>query len=222
MAKCGLIKYDDFTERELNSLIDKYFPFEMDVSVPIGKAKLKCVSATVKLSQASGKLGLILLNDFTVEVMGNPVYRAHITARVSTKPEYKKANARIEFNDIRLDQLELIEDEYTLVKDTSSILEQLSPVSVTSALASPFKRALNAVTGGMSESAFTYLQSFTTQNKQRILSNHQSAIEQALLTEIHARDISVNMDPTHWREYLFSRIGTHISVEDQRLRFWIS
>lgn len=222
LVKLGLLHHDDFSNDELNTILQHYFPQTLDVDIPIGTATLRCDKSTVRLVKDTHRVSLVIPQEFKIEVLANPVYRAHVITSVSAMPYFDKPAACIRFIDIRLDNIEWLNDEYSFVRDTSAVLEQLSVVSLTNTLTSPFKRILNTMTGGVSQSSLNYLKSFTQDSKQRILTNHKPAIEQAILNKLAAQNLSVALDDKIWRHYLFSRIGTRITVEQDQLRFWLS
>lgn len=222
MVRTHQLKHDDFTEQELNDLITPYFPQTLEVDVPAGTAELRCEQSELSMPIATNRLTLSILTTFQVVVLGNPLYRAHVIATLSALPDYNVAAKQLDIVDVRLDQLSLVQDEYSLVKDASFLLQQLPPVSIANALTSPFKRVINKVTGGFSQSALNYLQAFTQGNKQRLLEDHSPAIEKALLNKLADVDLTVTMRDTEWREYLFKLLGQKVTVEDHRLRFWLS
>ena len=222
LVKTGQLSHDDFTEEELNALIAPYFPQTLEVDVPAGSATLVCEESELSMPISTNRLTLSLLTRFQVVVLGNPLYRAHVIATLSALPDYQAEDKRLDIVDIKLDQLSLVHDEYSLVKDASFLLQQLPPVSLANVLTSPLKRVINKVTGGFSDSAINYLQAFTKGNKQRLLEDHSPAIEKALLNKLAELDLSVSMSEQVWREYLFRLLGQKVTVEDHRLRFWLS
>ncbi|MFC3094948.1 DUF1439 domain-containing protein [Alteromonas sediminis] len=222
LIKTGRLSFDAFTEDELNQLLAPYFPLQMHVEVPVGNAKLNCVEAEVSMPADVNELQLNLLTEFHVDVLGNPVYRAHILAVIKGTPHYDASTHTVEITDISLNTLALVHDEYSMVKDTSSLIQQLGPLAIAGSFTSPLKSIVNSVTGGLSNAALHYLQSFTQGNKQKLLEQHKPAIEKALKAKLHTIDTHFTMRDTHWREYLFSRFGDRVSVDDHLLKFWLS
>ena len=222
LVKFGRLHYDDFSKEELNSVIEDYFPQLLEIDIPIGNATLNCKQGSVKLIKGTHRVSLVIPQEFKIEVLANPIYRAHVITHISAKPYFDKRQSSIRFTEVSLDNIEWVNDEYSLVQDTSALLQQLSVVSLTNTLTSPFKRLLSTVTGGLPQSSLNYLQSFTQDNKQRILTNHKPALEKAILAKLETQTLSVELDDTIWRHYLFSRIGTRITVEENQLRFWLS
>jgi len=222
LVKTGKLTYDAFTQEELNTLLAPYFPVQIDVKVPVGNAVLTCQEGEISMPANVNEIQLNLLTDFNVEVIGNPVYRAHILAVIKGTPEYSPETATVEITNIRLHTLALVQDEYSMVRDTTSLIQQLAPVSIAGSLANPIKSLVNSFTGGLSNAALNYLQSFTQGNKQKLLEQHKPAIESAVQSRLSHLDTHFTMREDQWREYLFSRLGKRVSVDDHLLKFWLS
>ncbi|MBO1255132.1 hypothetical protein J3L16_05450 [Alteromonas sp. 5E99-2] len=221
LVKCGRLHFDDFSEQELNELISPYLPQEITVDVPIGNATLQCNNATVSLN-VDNRLRLHTTNAFSIDFMGNTLYRIHVMAIISASPNYIRKHEKLTFIDLKIDELQWIDDEYTLIKETTNRLTQYSPLAFTASLASPLTSMLNTATAGLSSSAITYLNSIAQNNKQQVLDDHKPAIEQAIVTQLNKSAGSITMDQAIWREYVFSKIGKKVTVEHNKLRFWLS
>ena len=222
LVKTGRLTYDAFTQSELTNLLKSFLPLQLDIDVPVGRGKFCCLEGEIIMPSQYGQIQLNLFTDFQVELMGNPIYRAHIIAILEGKPSYKIKAARLDIDDIRLHSLTLVHDEYSLIKDTSTLLQQLTPISLVNTLTAPFKHVVNTVTAGLSDSAVDYLQSYTNSNKQKLLDQHTPAIESALYQALDNLETSFTMRPSEWRESLFARFGKRVSVDDHLLKFWFS
>lgn len=230
LIKLKVLKHDQFSEAELNELIAKFFPQELAVDVPVGEATLVCHQGVLSMPQTTNKITLSLDTTFNISMVGNPIYRAHVSAKLSASPLYNVAQSKLQLIDITLDKLQLIDDEYSLVKDTSSLIKQISSIStplqsslsIAAALAFPVKQVVNTLTGGLSDASIHYLQSFTQSNKQKLLADHRPNIENALLKKCYEEDLSISMNDSIWREYLFKRFGKRVSVENRELKFWMT
>ena len=222
LVKMKRLQYEDFNQQELNEYLVDYFPYALDVPVPVGNAVLTIVQGDVCLNTETHRIELHLQNDFNVEVLANPIYRTHVNAKLSAEINYDDTVKTLFFNKIRLDSLQWINDDYTLISDTRQLLNSITPASLFGGIANPLKNIINTVTGGFSDSALNYLRSFTNANKQHLLDEHKATIEKAILAEINKQPLYYQMQDNIWREYLFRQRGTHVSIADQRLRFWLS
>lgn len=222
LIKSGRFKFEIFTVDELNALLAPHLPLTLNVNVPVGKATLTCMTGNIHLPRAQNQIQLHLLTDFRVELAGNPIYRAHLKAEITAVPDYDVASKTLHFTNIQLPVLSLVDDEYSFVNDSRSILQQVPTLGLATSLVSPLKQVINTVTGGVSNAAMAYLESFTHGNKQKLLAQHRPAIEQALLAEIDQFDLHFVMRDNDWQEYLFARLGKRVSVDDHLLKFWFS
>lgn len=222
LIKSRLHSFEDFTKHELNDSLNDILPYSINVNVPVGQAKLVITDAAITFDVIKNKLNIELQNEFKVTVLSNPIYCTHVQAMVSFTPKYQPAEGCIYPSDIGLDALTYIDDDYSFVSISEQLLNKLSPASVFDAFVNPVKQLVNEATAGLSDSALHYLQSFTQNNKQKLLNEHKPTIEKALLKELHKQNFSYKLNNNHWREWLFGRLGTHITVEREALRFWMS
>ncbi|MDM7860306.1 DUF1439 domain-containing protein [Alteromonas sp. ASW11-36] len=220
MVKMGKLKYDQFTEQELNDLIVPYFPQTLDIPVPIGKGQLTLLEGEISMPQSTNRIQLQLLCGLEIRVLANPIYRAHLVVIVSADPHYLSQHVTLTIENIRVDEVALINDEYALLSDTSKIIDSLSPVQLSGLLATPMKSALNILTAGTSNQAINYLQLYIGGSKQKILDYHRPQIENHVIQAIAENNLTFTLDPAEWRQNLFSRLGKHVVVEQSELRFY--
>lgn len=219
LVKLGKLKYDRFTTAELNALIVEHFPQQFDLIVPIGNGVIRIIEGVVSMPVDSVRLHLQCLAGVEVKVMGSPIYRAHAIVQISALPRYLEQTQTLTLVDIKVDDLHLVNDEYSLLKDTQFLIDKLLPVPVTGLLGAPIKQALNVLSAGTSDQALNYLKLYVGGSKQRILEYHQPQIEKALLEAVAEFDLDYQMQATQWREHLFAKLGKTVAVEESELRF---
>ena len=78
LVKLGKLKYDQFTEQELNQLIVGYFPQALTLPVPVGKASLKLLQGEISMPTSTDRIQLQLFCSIEIRVLANPIYRAHL------------------------------------------------------------------------------------------------------------------------------------------------
>lgn len=217
LVKLGKLKYDRFTEQELNELIAPHFPQSFDISVPIGNGTLRLIEGQLAMPIDSQRLHLQCLAGLEIKAMGNPIYRAHAIVQLSACPRYIINESTLTLVDMKVDDIHLVNDEYALIKDTQFLIDKLLPVS--GILGSPLKQAINLLTAGTSDQALNYLNMYLGGSKQRILDFHRPQIEKQLLTEVANFDLDYEMQAHEWREMLFAKLGKTVTVESQELRF---
>ncbi|WP_100656822.1 DUF1439 domain-containing protein [Alteromonas flava] len=220
LVKLGKLKYDQFTEQELNDLLAPYFPQQIPIPVPIGKATLSLLEGELSMPESTNRLQLQLLCGMEVRVLGNPIYRAHLIVVVSALPDYDCTTKTLSIDTIQVDDMALVHDEYSLLKDTTKIIDSLSPVQLSSLFSSPVKSALSVLTAGSSTTAIGYLNLYIGGSKQRILDYHKPQIEEHIVNAVTAADLNFTLDPAEWRQNLFSRKGKTVVVEGRELRFY--
>lgn len=220
LVKLGKLKYDQFTEQELNELIVSYFPQSMELPAPVGKGTLKLLQGELSMPSSTDRLQLQLFCSIEIRVLANPIYRAHLVVIVSADPNYIVEHSTLTIENIRVDDVALLNDEYALLNDTSKLIDALSPVPITGLLANPMKSALNILTAGTSNQAIDYLQLYIGGSKQRILDYHRTQIEDHVISAVANEDLTIRLDPAEWRQNLFSRLGRIVVVEENELRFY--
>ncbi|WP_100642858.1 DUF1439 domain-containing protein [Alteromonas facilis] len=220
MVKLGKLRYDQFSEQELNELLTPYFPQQMPIPVPIGKATLTLLEGELSMPESTNRLELQLLCALDIRVLGNPIYRAHLIVIVSADPTYDASSKIVSIENIQVDEVALVNDEYALLTDTTKLIDSLSPLQLSSLFTSPVKTALSVLTAGSSMTATAYLNLYIGGSKQRILEYHKPQIEQHVIDAVAEADLNFELDPAEWRQNLFARRGRTVSVEEKELRFY--
>ena len=225
LIKTGRLQYDVFTEQELNALIAPHFPFSDALAVPIGEGQFTCLEAQLSMPTSTNRLTVQILCVIDVRVMGTPIYKAHAAAGISALPNYDPASRSLHLTDTRVDFIHLLNDQYSLVKDTRFIIDKLLPLPLSglgSLLSQPLRSALSLVSAGSTDQALEYLKLYLHGNTQRILDYHKPRLVKELLAKIDERALEYTMDDNHWREFLFARYGKRVAVEEKQLRFYFT
>lgn len=220
LFRFGKLKHVAFTERELNDLLVDLFPLSFAIDVPRGDGKLNIESGKLRLSDRQNQAELELLCDLNISMIGNPLYRAHIIAKVHLVPKYLADQRQVAVGDAKLAHLYLQRDEYAVLTDTSSLINKLFPGSqLTGLLAGTVSSALHLMSAGTSEQLLSYLQLYLSGSKQRILDHHRPQIQTLLEAFAAGDEVKYNLDPSDWEEDLFMQCGKSVVVEDRELRF---
>lgn len=220
LVKFGRLTCDDFTEQELDALIAPYFPRQFPLNVPIGNAVVELTKGQVKCVESKNRLVLQSLASLQVNAFGAQIYRAHIMIVISSEPNYDKSSHTLHLDNISIDTLRLINDDYGLIKDATFLLSKLVPGGLSNLVGQSVLSALSLFSGGMSNQAQQYITLFLEGSMQRVLDYFRSDIEAMLLTIAGQYDIHHQMRASHWREYLFSLLGERVAIADSRLRFY--
>lgn len=219
LVKLKQLDHDTFTATELNELVADYFPLDLALPVPVGQGKLTLQSLTVSMDNPKDELQLESVASIQIKAMGNPIYRAHLLIRGHITPAYDEPNKRLYIAETALTGISLIQDEYSLLKDTQFLIDKLMPIPVAGLLTNPVRSAVNLLSRGTSEQSLQYLNLYINGSKQRILDYHQPQITAALTDLLRADKVSYTLSDDHWREKLFSRLGQKVAVANGGLQF---
>ncbi|MEW9799112.1 DUF1439 domain-containing protein [Alteromonas sp. CYL-A6] len=221
LVKLGRLTHDDFTEDELNALIAPHFPQRFPLNIPVGNGTVEVMRGSVKCHEASNRLCLQALASLNVQALGAQIYRAHLMIAVSCQPRYQRDTAQLHLENMTIDSLRLINDDYGLIKDTTFLIKKFVPgFSLGSMVGQSLLGALSMMSGGISQQTLDYLLLYMDGSMQRVLDYHRPQIERALLDTLNEFDLHHQMREEHWREYLFSLLGQRVGIEDSRLRFY--
>lgn len=219
LIKLGKLTHSDYTEEELNALLTDVFPQTFKIDVPRGEGTLTLLEGEIKMPFEADALEVQLLGALLIEYMGNPIYRAHLVILIEAEPGYDEQTKSVLAADLRVKDIYFINDEYALLKDTQSLLDNLVPRPVRSLVSDTMKSALGMLTAGGSDTAMNYLRLYLSGSKQRILDYHRPQVEAKLMELAEDGDLTYALDDDDWQEYLFRRYGKTVVVENGCLRF---
>ena len=219
MIRFGKLTHDAFTLEELNDLLAPHLPYSHALSLPIGKGKVEFNEAQVTLDATNNLVNVQLWGDLQIEVLGIPLYRAHILVTFSAHPEYISGAQQVKANDVKVDHIRLVQDAYTFVQDADTILAKFIPLPGAKLLSGPMRGMMSLASAGLSESAISYLQLFMKGNAQQVLNYHLPQLN-AFAAELAREDVFVyDLDHNDWRELLFMQKGKDVVVEGDELWF---
>ena len=219
LIRLGKLTHVDYTLEELQEIIDPHFPQDMPVAVPYGKGNLKLLAAELDLKEEHNQAHVQLLGSLDIEAMGNPIYRAHVVAILHARPVYCAERKQVRVAEIDIKDVYLLNDEYSLIKDTSELLGLVMPKPMQSLLGGTVKSAVGLLTGGMSDTAMNYLNLYLTGSKHKVLDYHLPQLRQMLRDMIEEDDFCYELNHDDWQEYLFARQGKEVVIEENALRF---
>ncbi len=219
MIKMGKLTHSDYTEQELNDLVSPHLPATFSLPVPAGNGHVELLEAEVTMPITSSYIQVQILSSLLIESMGNPIYRAHIVVLLKAKPTYHPDSNAVRFDHVMIDDIYLVKDEYSLLKDTQDIMGLFVPKAMQSMLTGTMKSAMGMLTAGGSDAAMNYLKLYLTGSKQKVLDYHKPQLEQLLTSTIDNTDFSYPLNEADWQESLFIQYGKEVVVEDGFLRF---
>jgi hypothetical protein len=221
MVKLGKLTHDDFTVEELNALIQPALPTTVDLDIPIGTATVTVESGTISLREETNSIFFQAFTSMQVAVANSVIYRAHVVVTLSATPTYNVDDKCVSLTHTAVESIQLVNDDYALIKDTRFLLSKLVPGRLDSIIGQSLKTALSLVTAGTSDTAANYLSLYLSGSTHAILNYHKPQITQAILREIDKLPLFHTMRDDVWREALFARYGKQVGVAENRLRFYL-
>lgn len=220
LVRLGKLTHDDFTLDELNALIAPHFPQRFSIRPPVGEGTVTLNRGQVSLHEATNRIGVQALASLEISALSANIYRAHIMLTVSCTPRYDIDASILHLDDVRFDGARLINDDYALIKDTHFLIDKLLPGGLGSMLGQSVMSGLSVLSGGISSQAQAYLKLYLNGSMQRVLDYHRPQIEAVMQDALAQIELHHKMREDHWREYLFSRLGQNVGIEQNRLRFY--
>lgn len=219
MIKLGKLTHVDYTIDELNELAEPLFPQQLNIDVPVGKGTFALLDAKIDIPRNTKTISVNLLSSLDIDAVGNPLYRAHLAIHLLLIPKYDEIHKTISIDQLDLDSITLVNDEYSLLNDSKQLLNLVLPKGMQNIITGTFKTAMGLVTAGSSDLASDYLRMYLSGSKQRILDYHKPQLVK-LIDEIkHDPDFEYEMDDNDWQESLFRQYGKTVVVEERCVRF---
>jgi hypothetical protein len=178
----------------------------MDAQAGIGKDNAEGMSMT-------------LLCSIEIRSLKLQLYRAHLNVKLKIMPYYVKQDEAIRFHQAELFELQFINDEYVLVKNSSDIIRALTP-NILKGIVNVTLGSTMAVLGDVaSPQVKEYLGIFSDSNKQKVLEFHQGQIAKLVTELVESPEMAYPLDKNDFEEKLFADLGQRIDVEDHQLVF---
>lgn len=222
VVRLGRLRRVEMTTAELDDMFTPHFPLHFDIPIPNGKGRVNVTKANTSLP-GDGRIHIALMCDFNVEVMGNPLYQAHLLISLSAMPEFDKSSGHIRAQDIRLLQTHLVKDNYAVVRDAREIFTKLLPGPLSSMVNLGIDLSISSAMGMLENSLYgdlsQYLKLYINGSKQRILDYHKPQIENQLLNYLEQHKPEYRLDNAMLDEKLFAEFGEQIRAEKDVLAF---
>ena len=223
LAKCLIrfkrLKHVDYSVDDISQLIEPHLPLLLPISVPRGDGRFTLSKAKITMPFESNYIQAEVLGGIEVTYLGNPIYRAHIMLVVQATPEYDHATKNVLLTDIRITDIHMLNDEYSILKDTSSLINMFVPSPVLSMVTGTMKTAFSIMTGTTASEANNYLKMYLSGSKQKVLDYHKPQIEKLIVELAASEDMQYSLDINDFEESLFIQYGKEVIVEQGNLRF---
>ena len=226
LARC-LIRFKrlthvDYTVGEISQLIQPYFshlPLKLPISVPRGDGCFTLSKVNISIPLNSNYIQAEVLGSIEITYLANPIYRAHIVLVVKAMPKYDHITKNILLTDISITDINMLNDEYSILKDTSSLINLFVPSPVLSMVTGTMKTAFSIMTGTTASEASRYLELYLSGSKQKVLDYHKPQIENIIAALAASEDMQYCLHKNDFEENLFIQYGKEVTVEQGNVRF---
>lgn len=219
LVKFKRIKSVTFSAEEINQLLSGNLPEKFDIHVPGCKGEVEIQTATVSMPQLSDHFDIHLFCALRIESLGNPIYRAHIDIKGVAWPAYDNHQKLIYLNQIKVEKISLVQDEYSLLNDTRQIISLMVPGPLKSVLGVTMKTTLNIISNGSYKDAQQYLSLYMFGNKQKVLDYHKPELEKVVKHLNDSGDLQYPLDNNIFEEQLFADLGKEVKIKNGELHF---
>jgi hypothetical protein len=209
----------DYSVHDISQLIQPHLPISLPITVPKGDGRFTISKVNISMPFNSDYIQGEVLGSIEVTYFANPIYRAHVVLVVQASPEYDGTTKNILLSDIRITDIHMLNDEYSILKDTSSLISQFVPSPVLSMVTGTMKTAFSIMTGTTASEANRYLQVYLSGSKQKVLDYHKPQIENIIVELAASEDMQYSLDINDFEESLFMQYGKEVKVEQGNLRF---
>lgn len=222
MVRLGRLRRVEMDNAELDAMLKPYLPMQLNINIPRGKGRVNVVEASTSLP-GNDQIQTALLCEFKVDVIGNPLYQAHLLITISASPEFDKSQGTVRATNIRLLQTHLVKDDYAAIRDAREIITKLIPGPFSNMLSLGIDLSISSAMSMLENSLYgdlgQYLKLYVNSSKQRILDYHKPQIEQQLLSYLEQHKPAYKLDNSVLDERLFAEYGQQVRAEKQALAF---
>jgi hypothetical protein len=219
LIRIGRLSHADYTGAELKKMVDKHLPETFKIDVPKGKGQLTLLEADISMPLDQNVINIELLGSILIGALGNPIYRAHLIMQLKAYPIYDTATKTVQLKKLLVNDVQLVNDEYSIIEDSRELLGIFFPKPLQSLFTGTVKSTFGLITGGGSDAAANYMKLYLSGSKQRILDYHKPQIEALVSNFAQREDLHYQLDTSAFEEHLFSLYGKEVVVEDGQLRF---
>jgi len=219
LIKIGKLTHADYTSAELKQILDKHLPETFRIDVPKSKGELTLLQADISMDKKQNLINVQIFSSIVIGRFRNPIYRAHLTVKLAAYPTYEVATATVKLEKILVTNVQLVNDEYSIIEDSLELLDIFFPKNLQNLFTGTVKSAFGLMTAGGSDAAANYMKLYLSGSKQRILDYHRPQIE-ALVSDFARKEyLQYQLNTSVFEEHLFSLYGKKVIVEDGKLRF---
>lgn len=219
LIRFNKLKSAEYSGEQLSDLMAEHLPIICPVSVPAGEGSFRLLSASVCLPKLKSVIQVDVSSCFSVEYLAKPLYRADLKLSVEAKPAYDISTKEIRLIDVKINEISLLHDEYSVLNDTRELINLVAENPLLSMFGDTVKSAYSLVTGSPPSNAGAYLQLYIGGSKQRILDYHKPQLQTIMAELLTRKNACYRLDESHFEERLFAEFGKEVVIEEGTLRF---
>jgi hypothetical protein len=209
----------DYSVHDISQLIQPHLPLQLPISVPKGDGRFTLSKVNISMPVNSHHIQAEVLGGIEITYLANPIYRAHVVLVVQATPQYDHTTKNVLLTDVGITNIHMLNDEYSILKDTSSLINLFVPSPVLSMVRGTMKTAFSIMTGTTASEASSYLEMYLSGSKQKVLDYHKPQIEKIIVELAAGEDMQYSLDIDDFEEGLFIEYGKEVVVEAGHLRF---
>lgn len=222
MVKSKRLKREAMDVQTITDMLNDNLPTSLDFPVPGGTANLLIYNGEISLNSTRANAEVTLFCELKVEAMANRIYQAHAVATLSLTPAYDRDSQCLYPKDLVIDDLTLVKDRYSLIKDTQNLFKSLMPSPLKSMMDVTIKTTvstMNLLSVGAYDDAKGYFELYRLGSMQKVLDYHKPQIEALLQEQVDNGELQYQMDQRLFDERLFAELGQGVEIKDGQLWF---
>lgn len=209
---------------EINRHVNQPLPACFDITTPAGEGELIILGVTLSIRDSQSEqyqhsIHAELLCNFSVKVKQSIIYNTHLMLKLEATPNYCKQTKSIGVTNLLITELQLISDQYSIIKDTTNLMATLIPKPIQSIINMTLSTTKALLTNKTISSMTKYLSLYTSGSKQLILDYHRSDIENRVIQLTKDNELSYRLNELVFEEKLFADFGEKIILEEGQLFF---
>jgi len=223
MVRFNRVKRVAVEIKEINDIVSEPLPQDFPLVTPGGEGKLSILGITLSIPSSSESpndvVNAEVLCNFCVTVKKSIIYNTHLMLMIEAKPDYSKQNKTINIKDIKINHLELISDQYSVIKDTRHLMGGIIPDTLQPLVDLTLFSAKTLLKNKTVSSFTQYLSLYTSGSKQKVLDYHRADIENKIIELSQDDEMAYQLNQSVFEEKLFADFGNKIVIEDGQLFF---
>lgn len=217
--RCKKIKQVSIELHEVEALINDQMPFQFEVETPGGLGNMSLIEVRLSIPEDSTYLQATCLCNLRIKVKQTLVYNSHIRLMFDAKPKYYCQEKTIGLTEVKVGRIELISDQYSLIKDPLTLFTNLLPKPVKSLLNFTVTSSQLLLEGVVNNRIMQYLSLYSGGSKQKVLDYHQAEIENKVKRLLEDPHHHYPLDLQVFEEALFAQYGKTIKIANGLIFF---